>query len=88
MFNKFPALRRILIYTILSYAALVTVNNSGYELENMWLIYTPMFVAVYVFSRWVDSKLATDPTKKKNTTETIDHATTHKKLININFIPP
>ena len=65
MFNKFPALRRILIYTILSYAALVTVNNSGYELENMWLIYTPMFVAVYVFSRWVDSKLATDPTKKK-----------------------
>ena len=65
MFNKFPALRRILIYTILSYAALVTVNNSGYELENMWLIYTPMFVAVYVFSRWVDSKLATDPTKEQ-----------------------
>ena len=65
MFNKFPALRRISIYTILSYAALVTVNNSGYELENMWLIYTPMFVAVYVFSRWVDSKLATDPTKEQ-----------------------
>ena len=63
MINKFPALRRIAIYTTLSYIALVFVNNSGYKLENMWLIYTPMFVAVYVFSRWVDSKLPTDSTK-------------------------
>ena len=63
MLSKFPALRRIAIYTTLSYIALVFVNNSGHELENMWLIYTPMFVAVYVFSRWVDSKLPTNSTK-------------------------
>ena len=63
MLSKFPALRRIGIYTILSYIALVIVNNSSYKLENMWLIYAPMFVAVYVFSRWVDSKLPTDSTK-------------------------
>ena len=60
MLRKFPALRRILIYGILSYIALVVVNNSGYELENMWLIYAPMFIAVYVFSRWVDSRLPND----------------------------
>ena len=63
MLSNFPALRRIGIYTILSYIALVIVNNSGYKLENMWLIYAPMFVAVYVFSRWVDSKLPADSTK-------------------------
>ena len=60
MLSKFPALRRILIYSILSYIALVVVNNSGYELENMWLIYAPMFIAVYIFSRWVDSRLPND----------------------------
>ena len=63
MLSKFATLRRIGIYTILSYIALVIVNNSGYKLENMWLIYAPMFVAVYVFSRWVDSKLPADSTK-------------------------
>ena len=67
MLSKSPALRRIGIYTILSYIALVFVNNSGYKLENMWLIYGPMFVTVYVFSRWVDSKLPADSTKNQKT---------------------
>jgi len=43
---------------VLSYAALVVVNNTGYELPNMWVIYAPMFVGVYIFSRWLDAKLA------------------------------
>ena len=42
---------------VLSYLALTVTNNSGLQLENMWLAYTPMFVGVYVFSRWIDSKL-------------------------------
>ena len=67
MFSISPALRRIGIYTILSYIALVLVNNSGYKLENMWLIYVPIFVTVYVFSRWVDSKLPADSTKNQKT---------------------
>ena len=64
MLSKFPALRRILIYSILSYIALVVVNNSGYELENMWLIYAPMFIVVYIFSRWVDSRLPNGATRE------------------------
>ena len=56
MFKKFPASRRILIYVILSYLALILVSNSGLEYGNMWLIYTPMFVAIYIFSRWLDSR--------------------------------
>ena len=42
---------------VLSYLALTITNNSGLQLENMWLFYTPMFVGVYIFSRWIDSKL-------------------------------
>ena len=62
MFKKFPALRRVLIYTVLSYIGLIFVNNSNYELDNMWLIYAPMFVTIYIFSRWLDSKLAANNT--------------------------
>ena len=42
---------------VLSYLGLVLVNNSGYQLENMWVVYAPMFIGVYVFSRWIDSKM-------------------------------
>ena len=57
MFNKFPALRRVSIYMILSYLSLTITNNSGLQLDNMWLVYTPMFIGVYIFSRWIDSQL-------------------------------
>ena len=57
MFSKFPVIRRVSIYMVLSYAGLVLVNNSGYQLENMWVLYTPMFIGIYIFSRWIDSKL-------------------------------
>ena len=43
---------------VLSYAGLVLVNNSGYQLENMWALYAPMFISIYILSRWIDSKLA------------------------------
>ena len=58
MLIKFPVIRRVSIYMALSYSGLVLVNNSGYQLENMWIIYAPMFISVYLFSRWIDSKLA------------------------------
>ena len=63
MLSKFPVIRRVSIYMVLSYSGLVLVNNSGYQLENMWIIYAPMFVGVYIFSRWIDSKLANVETK-------------------------
>ena len=57
MLSKFPVIRRVSIYMVLSYLSLVLVNNSGYQLENMWVVYAPMFIGVYVFSRWIDSKM-------------------------------
>ena len=56
MFQKFPALRRVSIYMVLSYVALTLVNNSPLVLDNMWVVYLPMFVTVYIFSRWLDSR--------------------------------
>ena len=58
MLSKFPVIRRVSIYMVLSYSGLVLVNNIGYQLENMWVIYAPMFISVYLFSRWIDGKLA------------------------------
>ena len=57
MLSKFPVIRRVSIYTALSYSGLVLANNSGYQLENMWVIYAPMFISVYLLSRWIDGKL-------------------------------
>ena len=71
MFSKFPALRRVSIYMVLSYLALTITNNSGLQLDNMWLLYTPMFVGVYIFSRWIDSKLG-NPTPPPQTEEKAD----------------
>ena len=58
MLSKSPVIRRVSIYMALSYSGLVLVNNSGYQLENVWVIYAPMFISVYLFSIWIDSKLA------------------------------
>ncbi|MCB4427448.1 hypothetical protein FZX09_01235 [Synechococcus sp. MU1643] len=58
MLDKFPVIRRVSIYMVLSYSGLVLVNNSGCRMENMWVVYAPMFIGVYLFSRWIDSKLA------------------------------
>ncbi|MBL6738948.1 MAG: hypothetical protein ISP81_02290 [Synechococcus sp. BS301-5m-G54] len=71
MFSKFPALRRVSIYMVLSYLALTITNNSGLQLDNMWLLYTPMFVGVYIFSRWIDSKLG-NPAPPQRTEEKAD----------------
>ena len=71
MFSKFPALRRVSIYMVLSYLALTITNNSGLQLDNMWLLYTPMFVGVYIFSRWIDSKLG-NPAIRQQTEEKPD----------------
>jgi hypothetical protein len=37
----------------------------------MWLLYTPMFVGVYIFSRWIDSKLG-NPATRQQTEEKSD----------------
>ena len=58
------ALRRAGIYFVVGYGGLVVINNSGLQLDNMWIAYLPMFIAVYFFSRWADAKIASRSNKK------------------------
>ena len=58
------ALRRAGIYFVVGYGGLVLVNNSGLVLDNMWIAYLPMFIAVYFFSRWADAKIEARSEKK------------------------
>ena len=53
------ALRRAGIYGLLSYLGLVLINNSGLELSHMWVVYLPMFIAVYVLTQWADRRWLT-----------------------------
>ncbi len=56
--KQIGALRRAGIYFVVGYGGLVLINNSGLQLDNMWVAYLPMFIAVYFFSRWADAKIA------------------------------
>ncbi len=57
MKNIAAPLRRALIYGAVSYGGLVLINNSELNLPNMWVIYLPMFVGVYVLTQWLDRKI-------------------------------
>ena len=57
MLKRFPVIRRVSIYLVLSSAAVFGLNNTGYEFEKNYIIYLPIFVGVYILSRFIDSKL-------------------------------
>lgn len=58
--NKITApLRRASIYGVISYAGLVLINNAELDLPNMWVVYLPMFVGVYVLTQWLDRRIGT-----------------------------
>lgn len=58
MQKAFAPLRRAGLYAILSYIGLVLLNNSNLNLSNMWIAYTPMFVAVYALTLVIDKQLS------------------------------
>ena len=46
-----------MIYGAVSYGGLVLINNAELDLPNMWIVYLPMFIGVYVLTQWLDRKL-------------------------------
>ena len=48
--------RRVGIYLVLSTAAVTVVNQLQIEQQSAYLIYIPMFIGIYVVSRWLDSR--------------------------------
>ena len=53
---KSPLLRRVGIYLVLSTAAVTVVNQLQIEQQSAYQIYIPMFIGIYVLSRWLDSR--------------------------------
>ena len=48
--------RRVGIYVVLSTAAVTVVNQLEIEQQSAYQIYIPMFIGIYVISRWLDSR--------------------------------
>lgn len=55
-----PLIRRVSIYLVLSSAAVCAVNLLEVEQQNAYQVYIPLFVGIYVLSRWIDSKIGAD----------------------------
>ena len=53
---KSPLFRRVGIYLVLSTAAVTVVNQLQLEQQSAYQIYIPMFIGIYVLSRWIDSR--------------------------------
>ena len=51
-----PLVRRVSIYLLLSTIAVLSINLIGVNQEGAYKIYLPLFIAIYVLSRWIDSK--------------------------------
>ena len=54
---KSPLFRRVGIYLVLSPAAVTVVNQLEIEQQSAYQIYIPMFIGIYIVSRWLDSRL-------------------------------
>ena len=54
---KSPLFRRVGIYLVLSTAAVTVVNQLEIEQQSAYQIYIPMFIGIYVVSRWLDSRV-------------------------------
>lgn len=53
-----PLLRRVSIYLLLSSGAVAAVNRIDLPQDNLYQIYIPLFIGIYILSRWIDSKFS------------------------------
>ena len=51
-----PLIRRVSIYLLLSTITVVSINLIEISQEGAYKIYLPLFIVIYVLSRWIDSK--------------------------------
>ena len=66
-----PLVRRVSIYLVLSTAAVTGVNLMDLNQNSAALFYIPLFIGIYILSRWIDSQLEqkNSPPEVVNTTE-------------------
>ena len=70
---KSPLFRRVGIYLVLSTAAVTVVSQLEIEQQSAYQIYIPMFIGIYVISRWLDSRFSgASQQEQANATSTHD----------------
>ena len=52
-----PLLRRVSIYLVLSSGAVAAVNRIDLPQDSLYQVYIPLFIGIYILSRWIDSKV-------------------------------
>ena len=52
-----PLIRRVSIYLILSTAAVTGVNLLDLDQNAATPFYIPLFIGIYILSRWIDSRV-------------------------------
>ena len=62
---------------MLSTAAVTFVNQLEIEQQSAYQIYIPMFIGIYIVSRWLDSRLNQAPSKQAS--QQPQPTTTHEK---------
>ena len=77
---KSPLFRRVGIYLVLSTAAVTVVNQLEIEQQSAYQIYIPMFIGIYIVSRWIDSRFnqASQQPKPNATQEKTSPSTTDR----------
>ena len=53
---KSPLFRRVGIFLVLSTAAVTVINQFEIEQQSAYQIYIPIFIGIYIVSRWIDSR--------------------------------
>ena len=61
-----PLIRRVSIYLLLSTIAVASINLIEISQEGAYKIYLPLFIAIYVLSRWIDSKFTQSQATKES----------------------
>ena len=69
-----PLIRRVSIYLLLSTIAVASTNLIETNPEGAYKIYLPLFIAIYIISRWIDSRFTQSqainkPRHKKSETD-------------------
>ena len=77
---KSPLFRRVGIYLVLSTAAVTVVNQLEIEQQSAYQIYIPMFIGIYIVSRWLDSRFnqASQQTQPNTTHDKTSPSTTDR----------
>ena len=77
-----PLIRRVSIYLVLSTAAVTGVNFLDLDQNAAAPFYIPLFIGIYILSRWIDSRLGQASQSETSQSNKPSQSTTDHKGFN------